>query len=377
MPHVLESFAQAEARGRPRAGRGRRQRVGDQSARQRHRQYGLCPRRRRAGGGDRRHRPRRRHRQPRRHQGGARRRRCGDGPRLHRQQAARRPGAVRRRHGGRSPSAPAGRRSGCVPFFAEARRLPAEDALGLVGPQRAQAGAPHPDRRADPAAYRQFRRSRPAGGGARGRGGQGAAGRGAARRCRSRDPAGLEGDHRRSRRAARRPAWTSTSRRMCGAAAMCSGCAAATRCWAARSPIPDGIEGPPGTVAGLGPAGCRDRARRREDARSASAARRPTAFPSPATRCMWARPQGPDCARPFARLATAAPTARSRPTAGSPAPMCTACSPTTASARPGSRGSARGRRPSATRPASRRRSTRSPRISRRHVDLDRLLSLAR
>ena len=32
----------------------------------------------------------------------------------------------------------------------------------------------------------------------------------------------------------------------------CSGFAAAIRCWAARLPIPDGIEGPPGRVEGLG-----------------------------------------------------------------------------------------------------------------------------
>ena len=71
-------------------------------------------------------------------------------------------------------------------------------------------------------------------------------------RRRRRDPAGLEIDHRRSRVPARSRAGTSTSRRMCGAAATCSACAAATRCSAAPSPIRDGIEGPAGSVEGLG-----------------------------------------------------------------------------------------------------------------------------
>ena len=89
----------AEGRSRHRSGRRRGQRVGDQSARQRHRQYGLRPRRRRAGGADRRHRPRRGDRQPGRHQGGDRRRRRGADQRLPGQQVPRRPGAVRQRHG--------------------------------------------------------------------------------------------------------------------------------------------------------------------------------------------------------------------------------------------------------------------------------------
>ena len=75
----------AEGRRRYRAGRRRGQRVGDQSPRQRHRQYGLCPRRGRAGRADRRHRPRRRDRQPGRHQGGDRGGRCGADRRLSRQ----------------------------------------------------------------------------------------------------------------------------------------------------------------------------------------------------------------------------------------------------------------------------------------------------
>ena len=63
-------------------------------------------------------------------------------------------------------------------------------------------------------------------------------------------------------RAARRPAATSkrctpragrsTSRRTCGAAAGWWASAAATRCWASASPIPAGIEGPPGETPGLG-----------------------------------------------------------------------------------------------------------------------------
>ena len=59
MPFVLESFGKLKQESRHRSGGRRRQRVGDQSPQERHRQYGLCPRGRRAGGRGRRHRPRR------------------------------------------------------------------------------------------------------------------------------------------------------------------------------------------------------------------------------------------------------------------------------------------------------------------------------
>ena len=52
---VLESFAQLRARVGPGPGRGRRQRIGNQSARERHCQHGLCPGREGAGNSDRRH----------------------------------------------------------------------------------------------------------------------------------------------------------------------------------------------------------------------------------------------------------------------------------------------------------------------------------
>ena len=110
LPYVLDSFARLQARGRSRSRRRRRQRRGSQSAGQRHRQYGICPRRRRAGRADRRHRPRRRHRQPRRHQGRAGARGCRADSRLHRQQIPRRRGAFRRRHGAASRRRPDGRR---------------------------------------------------------------------------------------------------------------------------------------------------------------------------------------------------------------------------------------------------------------------------
>ena len=115
LPSVLDSYERLRARGRYRAGRRRRQRRRSQSARQRHRQYGLCARRRRAGRADRRHRSRRRHREPRRHQGRDRAGRCGADPRLHRQQIPRRSGAVRRRHGAhRATDRLAGARPGAV-----------------------------------------------------------------------------------------------------------------------------------------------------------------------------------------------------------------------------------------------------------------------
>ena len=184
-----------------------------------------------------------------------------------------------------------------------ARDLPAEDCDGaraqLPSP-RARRRAPH--RRAAPAAHRQFRRSRSARGRARRRARTRRAGPAAAA-MRSRHPAGLEGDARRSRRAARARAGTSTSSPMRAAAAPCSASAAAIRCSAARIADPDGIEGAPGDGAGPRPARCRDRARRRQDAaRRRAAATSRAARRSPAMRCISAAPTGPGAARPMLRL---------------------------------------------------------------------------
>ena len=90
LPFVLDSFARLRSEADHRAGRRRRQRRRSQSARQRHRQYGICARRRCAGGADRRYRPRRRDREPRRHQGRDRAGGRGADLRLHRQQISRR-----------------------------------------------------------------------------------------------------------------------------------------------------------------------------------------------------------------------------------------------------------------------------------------------
>ena len=149
--------------------------------------------------------------------------------------AATRP--VRRRHGADRAGAPAGRRSGSCrtsPTRAGCRpRTRWRSSSARAARRRARA-----DRRADPAAHRQFRRSRSARRRARRRARAGASGRGAAGRRRSRHPAGLEGDDRRSRGAARRGLGHRHRGASCAAAAGCSASAAATRCWAARSPIP-------------------------------------------------------------------------------------------------------------------------------------------
>ncbi len=70
---------------------------------------------------------------------------------------------------------------GLIPFFAEARLLPAEDALALEAARPVKTGARHQDRRSAPAAYRQFRRSRSARRRAERRARARAAGQGAAR----------------------------------------------------------------------------------------------------------------------------------------------------------------------------------------------------
>ena len=141
---------------------------------------------------------------------------------------------------------------GLIPFFPEARLLPAEDALALDGARPVKAGSAHQDRGPPPAAYRQFRRSR-------------SARRRAVRRSRAR----ASGQARcpampisSSCRAPRRPspisprcakrASISTSPRICAAAARCSACAAAIRCSAAPSTTPTASRGRPERRAGLG-----------------------------------------------------------------------------------------------------------------------------
>ena len=160
-----------------------------------------------------------------------------------------------------------------------------------------------------------------------------AARRGAAGRCRSGHPAGLEVDHRRSRGACAKAAWTSTSPRMCGAAGTCSACAAAIRCSAGRSPIRDGIEGPPATVAGLGLLDVDDHADGDKTLAKVGGDERADGAPFTGYEMHMGATTGPDCARPLLQLADGTPRRRGlgeRPRAS--APMCTACSPMTASA---------------------------------------------
>ena len=86
------------------------------------------------------------------------------------------------------------------------------------------------------------------------------------------------------------------------AAAPSSASAAATRCSAARIADPAGVEGPPGIADGLGLLDVATDPHARQAPRPPSPAPPPTAGPSPATRCTWAAPTGPDRARPFAML---------------------------------------------------------------------------
>ncbi len=132
---------------------------------------------------------------------------------------------------------------GLVPFFKDAGRLPAEDALALDGRKQGVTGGKPLDRRARLSAHLEFRRLRSARPRAR---------RGAdlppARRA---DPAAQRRSS--SCRAPRppsptsqpcaKPAGTSTSRPTVAAAAMCSASAAAIRCSVSRIADPQGIEG--------------------------------------------------------------------------------------------------------------------------------------
>ena len=157
---------------------------------------------------------------------------------------------------------------GLVPFFPDARLLPAEDALALDRPRPAKPQArvriavpilPHianfddlDPLDAEPTVDLVPR----------------AAGGGASGQRRSRHPArARRRPSRISPRCARR-AFTSTSPRTCAAAAPCSGFAAGTRCWDAPSTIRPASKEPAGTAEGLGLLDDRDRALRRKAARS-------------------------------------------------------------------------------------------------------------
>ena len=239
-------FARLGRGGRPRAGRRRRQPGRDQSARRRHRQYGLCRGGRCAGRAGRRHRARRRHRPAGRHPRAA----------VARASAARLAGyivnkfrgdvaAVRRRHRRDRRAHRAALRSGsCRGFRARCSgcrprirwrcplRSPGTAGASAAGRSRRRAD---PHRRAAVAADRQFRRSRPA---ARRAGGRARHGAGRAGRCRAMRRwsilPGSKATIGRSRLPARARAGTSTSWRITAGAAGCSASAAATRCSAGR-----------------------------------------------------------------------------------------------------------------------------------------------
>ena len=215
---------------------------------------------------------------------------------------------------------------GLVPFFPEARLLPAEDALALE-----QNGAAKPQTRvriavpilphianfddldpleAEPAVdLIRLRPGTPLPGDA--------------------DLAILPG----SRRCAP-SALTSTSPRIAAAAAWCLACVAVIRCWAARlttrrasrvrqrkSPALVCSRSKPFCPMGSGS--------------SRSAARPLAALRLPVMRCIWASLPGPTV-RGHSRDSMARRRARSRPTAACSAHTSTACSPMTVSAPPGS-----------------------------------------
>ena len=184
--------------------------------------------------------------------------------------------------------------SGLVPHFPEARLLPAEDALALDGPPLEARRAPQ-DRRPHPAAYRQFRRSRPA------------RRRAAVDLVRVRPGEALPAmPISSSCRAPRRPspalprsvkrASISTSPRIFAAAAWCSG-SAAIRCSAAPSTIRAGSKAT--RKRWPRPARCRDHAIGGEAARTGER-RDGGRLPFSGYEMHMGATEGPDCRRPFA-----------------------------------------------------------------------------
>ena len=75
---------------------------------------------------------------------------------------------------------------------------------------------------------------------------------------------------------------------MCAAAERCSDCAAAIRCSGKTVADPDGIEGPAGTVPGLGLLDVETVLSPEKKLTQRQGHDQPTAFRFPATRCTWA-----------------------------------------------------------------------------------------
>ena len=266
---------------------------------------------------------------------------------------------------------------GFVPYFSEARHLPAEDALALDRPTPAAQGRAAQDRRSDPAADRQFRRSRSA-----------ATPKPTSTSCASIRARHCPGD-------ADLVILPGSKTTIAGLAALRDAgfdidiaahvrrgghCPRPVRRLSDAGPQRHRSRRHRGTGrqrARARPARRRDGLGRREnaDARQRQDQRRRAVL---RLRDAYGRDARAPTARGRLRISpTARRRARSRPTAASSAPTSTACSPTTGSAPPGSPGSAPVPRPSPMTNWSRARSTASPTHLGTFIDLDRLLSLAR
>ncbi len=112
-------------------------------------------------------------------------------------------------------------------------------------------------------------------------------------RCRPGPHPRLQGDDCRSERSCARRAGTSTSPRIGGAAGGCSASAAATRCWAARSPTRKASKAPPKRSPGLGLLDVETvLSRRQDDGGGRRVAMSPAANPSAATKSISAGRRG-------------------------------------------------------------------------------------
>ena len=103
------------------------------------------------------------------------------------------------------------------------------------------------------------------------------------------------------------PASTSTSPRIGAAAAWCLGLCGGYQMLGRTIADPDGIEGPPGKVEGLGLHRCRNDAVGRKAARSRCAGTTSDGAPFAGYEMHMGVTEGPDRARPFARLADGSP----------------------------------------------------------------------
>ncbi len=265
---------------------------------------------------------------------------------------------------------------GLVPFFAAARIACPPRTRWFSTPRATTKRGRRHDRRADAVAHRQFRRFRSAAARARRAARHGPAGRAAADR-RSRHSARHEGDDRRPRVLFAPRAGTSISSPMSGAAGGSLGICGGYQMLGRAIADPQGLEGPAGEVQGLGLIDVETVLAGEKALRAVAGTCLANGAPFSGYEMHVGRTRGPDCARPLLRFADGREDGAISPRRARHGRLCAR---PVRRRRPARRLARRARRRVRSflrgdGGAHARRTRRS--ISRRHVDLDALLALAR